>query len=446
MQALLSPSLTVYLFFLERHLTDPSAERGLVNALRLTLTKEFEEGRCYEGQMGEDLAARLQTRRAHDTLVIRLDLTLSGEHPVSDWARLSQVWEETFARQDGEASVPSPWGVTLLYHALLPRGVTPPTLPAPLELSSDWATRLEATPYGWLAVLGRDNQALPSGASRRVHRYLLLIPVERAEKVKQVFLEPSNQGIARIELYYQKAIYHALQQLLASQALGRASLSLRQSMTSAAGTLDFSDLYREFRELEEISKLLMTLLNQKAHAEMLLQSLRVNMRNFEEALEEMQFHPAIYDDERSRLRRHAEQLESDLHYTETMLQSAYAFQEMQRGIENNRLQRASVMLGTAAALPAGITIFNSFLDIWALILEGSGWSLPPIELRMGIGALVGVSWPLATYWAIERRREMVPVDLPGHAEFYSGSGQHVVGQRVKASSQEVERCVKSLTV
>jgi hypothetical protein len=119
---------------------------------------------------------------------------------------------------------------------------------------------------------------------------------------------------------------------------------------------------------------------------------------------------------------------------------------MQRGIENNRLQRASVMLGTAAALPAGITIFNSFLDIWALILEGSGWSLPPIELRMGIGALVGVSWPLATYWAIERRREMVPVDLPGHAEFYSGSGQHVVGQRVKASSQEVERCVKSLTV
>jgi len=121
----------------------------------------------------------------------------------------------------------------------------------------------------------------------------------------------------------------------------------------------------------------------------------------------MQFHPAIYDDERSRLRRHAEQLESDLHYTETMLQSAYAFQEMQRGIENNRLQRASVMLGTAAALLAGITIFNSFLDIWSLTLEGSGWSLPPMGLRMGIGLLAGVSWPLATYWAIERRRNRV---------------------------------------
>ena len=113
MQALLSPSLTVYLFFLERHLTDQLAERELVNALRLTLAKEFDEGRCYEGRIGEDLAARLRTRQAHDTLVIRLDLTLSGEHPVSDWARLSQVWEETFARQDGEASVPSPWGVTL---------------------------------------------------------------------------------------------------------------------------------------------------------------------------------------------------------------------------------------------------------------------------------------------------------------------------------------------
>ena len=446
MQALLSPSLTVYLFFLERHLTDQLAERELVNALRLTLAKEFDEGRCYEGRIGEDLAARLRTRQAHDTLVIRLDLTLSGEHPVSDWARLSQVWEETFARQDGEASAPSLWGVTLLYHAFLPRGVTPQTLPPPLELSSNWATHLEATPYGWLFVLGRDNQTLPSGASRRVNRYLLLIPAERAEKVMQVFLEPLTQGLVRIELYYQKAIYHALQQSLAGQALGCATLSLRQSMSQAVSTPDFSNLYHEFRELEEISKLLMTVLNQKAHAEMLLQSLRVNQRNFEEALKEMQFHPAIYESERSRLTRHAEQLANDLHYTETMLQSAYAFQEMQRGIENNRLQRASVMLGIAAALPAGITIFNSFLDIWALILEGSGWSLPPIELRMGIGALVGVSWPLATYWAIERRREMVPVDLPGHAEFYSGSGQHVVGQRVKASSQEVERCVKSLTV
>jgi len=223
----------------------------------------------------------------------------------------------------------------------------------------------------------------------------------------RIFLEPLTCGMARIELYYQKAIYHALQQPLAGQALGRATLVLRQSMSQAVSTLDFDNLYHEFRELEEISKLLMTVLNQKAHAEMLLQSLRVNQRNFEEALEEMQFHPALYESERSRLTRHAEQLESDLHYAETMLQSAYAFQEMQRGIENNRLQRASVMLGTAAALLAGITIFNSFLDIWSLTLEGSGWSLPPMGLRMGIGLLAGVSWPLATYWAIERRRNRV---------------------------------------
>jgi len=407
MSAILMPSLTVYLFFLERHLTDKETERGLVNDLGLTLTAESEDGRHYEGRIGEDIAVRLRTHRAHDTLVIRLDLTLGGEHPVADWARLSQVWAEAAARWKGKADGDSPWAWTLLYHGVLPRGVKPPTLPLPLNLPSDWATRLEATPYGWLTVLERGDQPLPSGASQRVHRYLLLIPAERAEKVKQVFLEPLTQGAGRIELYYQKALYHALQQSLASEALGHATLALHQSMSQAVSTLDFSDLYREFRELEEISKLLMTVLNQKAHAEMLLQSLRVNQRNFEEALEEMQFYPEIYKNERSRLTRHADQLESDLHYTETMLQSAYAFQEMQRGIENNRLQRASVMLGTAAALLAGITIFNSFLDIWSLTLEGSGWSLPPMGLRMGIGLLAGISWPLATYWAIERRRKMV---------------------------------------
>jgi len=407
MTTVLSPSLTVHLFFLERHLTDKEAERGLVNDLGLTLTAESEDGRHYEGRIGEDIAVRLRTRQAHDTLVVRLDLTLGGEHPTSGWTHLHQVWEEMSACWDRETSTDSPWGVSMLYHGVLPRGVTPQHLPPPLDLPPDWTTRLEATPYGWLSVLERSGQPLSSGASRLVNRYLLLIPAERAEKVARVFLEPLVQGMTRIELYFQKTLYHGRQQILASQTLGRATLSLRQSMTQAVSTLDFSDLYREFRELEDISRLLMTVLNQKAQAEILLQSLRVNLRNFEEALDEMQFHPVLYENERARLVRQAEQLESDLRYAETMLQSAYAFQEMQRGIENNRLQRASVMLGTAAALLAGITIFNSFLDIWALLLEGTNWSLPPMGLRMGIGLLAGVSWPLATYWAIERRRKMV---------------------------------------
>jgi hypothetical protein len=406
MTTVLSPSLTVYLFFLERHLTDKEAERKLVNDLGLTLTAESEDGRHYEGRIGEDIVVRLRTRQAHDNLVVRFDLTLEGERPISGWAHLHRIWEEMSARWDGETGTDSLWGVSLLYHGTLPKGVTPQRLPPPLDLPPDWATRLEATAYGWLSVLGRSGQPL-SSTSRLVNRYLLLIPAERAEKVARVFLEPLTQGMTRIELYFQKALHHGRQQILVSQALGRATLSLRQSMTRAVSTLDFSNLYREFRELEDISRLLMTVLNQKAHAEMLLQSLRVNLQNFEEALEEVQFHPALYESERARLARQAEQLESDLRYAETMLQSAYAFQEMQRGIENNRLQRASVMLGTAAALLAGITIFNSFLDIWALILEGSGWSLPPMGLRMGIGLLAGVSWPLATYWAIERRRKMV---------------------------------------
>lgn len=408
MDGLLNPSLTVWLFFSARHLLEERPEQPLVEALGLTPEEAGAETRRYRGRT-EEANVHLSAVLHHDTLLVRLALNLEGEQPASAWTRLRRAWEEASVHPWPEGA--APWALTCLYHALLPRGVTPDGDPQrfadlPFALPPEGGSALETTPYGWFACLGQAAQGDGAGEGCHERTLLLLTPQERAEKVGYYFLEPFTQGLTRIELHLQKALYHAWQQPAASQALGRATLRLRQSMSQAVSTLDFAHLYREFRELEEVSSLLMTFLNQKAHAEMLLHSLRINLQGMAEALDEVQFHPPSYDGEQKRLTRQAEQLESDLRYAETALQSAYAFQEMQRGIENNRLQRASLMLSTAAALLAGITIFNSFLDIWALILQDSTWLLPPMGVRMAIGLLAGVSLPLATYWVIERRRAM----------------------------------------
>jgi hypothetical protein len=175
-------------------------------------------------------------------------------------------------------------------------------------------------------------------------------------------------------------------------------------MRISMSTTDFSRLHREQLELEAISRQLMRFQTQRAFAEVLLNSLKVNTRSFEEHLERVKLDSPSYDLEREILHRSIDQLETDLESARTVAESTYAFQELQRGVEASRFERASYLIGSTAGLLAGIAIFNSFLDIWSLALEGSELGLPPAWLRILLGLVAGVSWPLAAYGLVERSR------------------------------------------
>lgn len=405
MSASHSPSLSLLLLFRERQAATGNPEALLVKHLNLAQETDRQEERSYRGALEEAVTCQMRARLAHDTLVIRCDLTLAGEHsPAEGRERLTRHGEALLERL-AENSAAAPWAVTWLYHAVLVSGQTPDS--APEWLSAFPAALLDATPYGWFSVLRDGERQHRSGVGWWERRLLLLVPQERADKVAHYFLQPLTQGWARIERHLHKASHHARLQKEISPALGQEALRLRAQMAAAVSTTDFANLYRESRELEQVSVLLMAFLNQKAHAEMVLQSLRINLQDLTLALEEVKLDTPAYEKEKRRLSQCIEQLQSDLEYARVTTESTYAFQEMQRGIENNRLQRASVMLGTAAALLAGITIFNSFLDIWSLILQDSVWVLPPMGVRMALGLLAGVSLPLAIYWFIERRRIVI---------------------------------------
>ncbi|GAB4505358.1 MAG: hypothetical protein Fur0043_23530 [Anaerolineales bacterium] len=402
-----SPCLSLLLLFREPQANNGNPTSLLVRHLNLTAETGEQEEQAYRGVLEETILCQVRARLAHDTLVLRCDLALEGGNSIpTGWERLTPH-AEALLDHLAENSATAPWAATWLYHAVLPPGRTPDSAPDWLSaFSLPVAPALETTPYGWFAVLSDDGRARPGGIGWRERRLLLLVPQERLDRVARYFLHPLTQGWARIERHLHKALHHARLQQEISHALAQGILRLRAEMSAAVSTMDFANLYRESQELEQVSVALMALLNQKAHAEMVLQSLRINLHDFSLALEEVKLSTPAYERERQRLSQCIEQLQSDLEYARVTTESTYAFQEMQRGIENNRLQRASLMLGTAAALLAGITIFNSFLDIWALILQDSAWVLPPMGVRMAIGLLAGVSLPLATYWVIERRRAM----------------------------------------
>ncbi len=167
---------------------------------------------------------------------------------------------------------------------------------------------------------------------------------------------------------------------------------------------DFSQIQAEPVLMEEMSRQLMRFLTQKAAVEILLNSMRTNLTLFQEHLERMKLNTASYQQESHRMTRQIEQLETDLQNAAVVQDSATAIQDIQRGAEGSRFERASYMLGYTAALLAGISLFNSFLDIWSLVVENSAFTLPPAGLRIALSLLASVAIPLAATWIITRRK------------------------------------------
>ena len=117
----------------------------------------------------------------------------------------------------------------------------------------------------------------------------------------------------------------------------------------------------------------------------------------------MKLEAPLYLSQVQRLERWAEQIRTDLRYAEATLRTVQTIQDIERGEETMRLERSSFLLGGAAALLAGVAIFNSFLDVWNLAVADSSLHLPSPLPRVVLGLAAAVGWPLAAYWAVERR-------------------------------------------
>jgi uncharacterized protein (DUF849 family) len=136
----------------------------------------------------------------------------------------------------------------------------------------------------------------------------------------------------------------------------------------------------------------------------LLNTLCNNRSAYNDHLQRVHLQTPLYDKEDEILERAVQQLESDLRNAQVVVESTTVFQDIQRGVESSRLERASFLMGASAGLLAGIFTFNSFLDIWSLALEGSGLLLPPVWVRILLGIIAGVSLPLAATWIVARRK------------------------------------------
>lgn len=366
----------------------------------------------YTGALPDGVECLLEGTLAHDTHLLRLTLQQPGPGPVSALQGLKSRAEALLQQAWQTPDAARPWAATIVYQLVLRGPVTAADLNAcaavlrPAAGPDQPQNGFETTPFGWLLLLGDSRSSIGAQPEIGLRELLLVTLDERAEQVRHFFTGPLTQGLARIELYLHKARHHAQQEMVVRRDLLHASTALQESLVRDLQTTDFSQVYREQQELEHISQRLMHFLIQKAYAEILLNSLKANIAAFESHLERVKLDSPGYNLARMTFSRQVEQLESDLHNAQVIADSTYTFQDIQRGVEANRLERASYLMGSTAALLAGIAIFNSFLDIWNLATEGSGILLPPAWLRIVLGFTAGVSWPLAAYGFVERRKRI----------------------------------------
>jgi hypothetical protein len=417
MTTIIRPAVSTLQFYSARHVDDAArdtlAEPWVTRFGPVAREDDTNEWRC-GGDLPGGVSCAVRWIRAHDTLIQRSELSLVGPASPEVLASLRTQLDALLEALELPPAAPMPWAESHLYVGELPGGgVAAPTSElesAGLRLPLGWSGQLEATPFGWVWAT-EDESGFRRGRPIHQRTLMLLIPEPRASRVKPVLLEPSSQGVVRIELYMQKCGHHARQYHILRSTLLDSQESLQTGMLMSLRTTDFSEVYREHRELEDLARRLMHFQSLRAQGEILHSSMQSNLESLTEHLEFVKFESVHYDDEIARLRRTIEQLQQDLHNAQIVSDSTYSLHEIQQSVQSTRMERAGFLMGGAAAVLAAVAIFNSFLDIWSLTVEGTDLALPTPGLRILLSALAAIGWSVGAYWLVERRRLRAAIAL-----------------------------------
>jgi hypothetical protein len=318
-----------------------------------------------------------------------------------------------------------PWAITRVFHARLAAGATEEQAQAlvdsfPGMQFPDAGLWREPTPFGWLWHREEgESVAAPAGHTYWQRTLVFLSPEDRATQAKEKFLNPTppTQGLCRMELYLHKGLHHAREYEGIDGASGAESMAgdleanrrkLASSAARVVGAPGGRPPQGRQQDAYEVAREQMDLLAIKGQVDLRLSGLKNNVQALSENLVRVRLAEAtapVYYFHVRRLARTVVQIESDLERVQATLESAGPILDIQRGVEAMGLEKSSFLLSVTAALLAGVAIFNSFLDIWSLAVEGANLTLPHPLLRLGLGLLAGVSWPLGFYWAVGREKK-----------------------------------------
>jgi len=364
----------------------------------------------FQGLYQQSIPIELIDCQAHDSLILQIKLKIPESKSDQPWQFVNNIFNEIAGEIYSKDQQQIPWAMSRLFYGCLSSA---PPGKALVDNYVDYCQQMkisnkqkqpEMTPFGWL--WGMNDKSLSTFDETKVWQrdFLLIIPEERFNKVKTLYIDPLRQGFIRIELYCQKCKHLARQHEVVRSDFSLAIKTLQNEFLEQICTSDFSQIHTEPILMEKMSRQLMRFSAQKAAVELLLNSLRNNLSSLGEHLDRVKMDTPAYAHETAKLTRQIEQIEVDLQNANVIQESTCAIQDIQRSTEGSRFERASYLLGGSAGLLAGISLFNSFLDIWSLVLDNSPWVIPPAWVRIPLSLIASISISLAAIWLISRKK------------------------------------------
>lgn len=409
-----NPSVSILIFALAGH--NPQNESELFCNIvaqhdEFALTREIKtEGFLkYTGQRLDQKICQMTWTLAQDSHLIRLTLTQPGEHTPSSWDLLRTSIQDTADSLLENIEKDNRLAVTYLYQTTLKEDADIKELPEwfleEVKEGDNGLTNSSAGYFGWLWILDDIDSDMQNSFGLSERRLVFLIPTSRISSIEKTLIAPLDQGIARIELYLQKGLYHWRSYLAVRAEFIKLRSDLESSIDLVLKALDLSLPYREQQEMEEIAHMMMALLKTKGHVQILRNSLENNVRNCNRHIDAIKLDSILYEQSIARLQNGMTQIDIDMRYIDATFDTVKTIREIQHDTEASRIGRSSFLLSGAAALLAAVTIFNSFLDIWDLAIGGTGLNLPNPAWRVFLGITVAINLPLAAYWWMEQRKK-----------------------------------------
>jgi len=378
-------------------------------AEKLGMQSRSREGE-FQGFIQDSVQVVLTSQQAHDNLILQLMLNLPEEDCEQPWHTLKASFEDICDAIFHSDQGYMPWAISRLFFGC---AASPPSGSNLIEHYTKFCQQTDhrqnkrqptTTPFGWLWMVKEEEFPVQHKKQGFERDFFLVMPENRFEKVKSFFIDPLIQGFTRIELYCQKCKHLARQHDDAQLEFSRTIKILQNEFLEQIRISDFSQIHAEPVLMEKMSRQLMRFSAQKAAIELLLASLRNNLGSMGDHLKRVKLDAPVYVHEIAKLDRQIEQIEVDLHNADVIQEGTSAIQEIQRSTEGSRFERASFLLGGSAALLAGISLFNSFLDIWSLILDNTTWIMPPAWVRISLSLFASTAISLEALWLISRKK------------------------------------------
>lgn len=334
---------------------------------KLTLVKDEENHKTFKGD-----EYQLERLKYYDTIVYRFSLGKIGEFSSQTWDEQRESLNQVI--QDPEISSNNILGSSIVYWGLVDSiedetyGQAPPTITAFGNL--------------WQHALLMDERKI---------EYILLTPKNLEEKTRKHLLFATRMGIIKIDSHFHKANTEIREYDESRGELMGYLKELDEELITLLNTLRSKDIKKQREKLSVMTPKYAKFTQKVSLVNKLKNTLRINIDNYKERLEILSREKdRVYDPHIKRFERFLAQINHDLKYCQSTINSVHTGLDMLTGINSIATRSRGVAIQAAMAVVETVLVFYYSLGVWHFIIEREKWTtISSIDkLMIGVGFAV----------------------------------------------------------